>query len=200
MGYHEDKAVFDEMLADWRVREARLTEDRRALDERGDALIDSRLAELTDVAIMADSELRTWLCQAAWSHPAAAVRQRALSGEGRHSLVDARDEYFSLPIPQICYDRDTNTAAEAVRLREWWKSWGLGRPDVKIKIRESTLSESGSYHIAWVPDAEPEATVRVTSYGHGRDLVTGTLETALVYVAKYHPQRLAQWDGVADDC
>jgi hypothetical protein len=189
MGYHEDQAVIDELVADWRTRNATMQAEWKVICDQSNKVIDQRLDEITDEEILADAELRLWLCKVHGNHTEAYRRARALMGSELLDVngIDGRDEYctLSLPVPTLRLERDADVAALATEIEAWFAVWGLGRPTLNLSVMESTLSRYGSYNVSY--DPEGATTVQVTRYSRETELFTGTLPEALAYVAKHHP-------------
>lgn len=184
--------------AEWEeVRIARAVLDAQSarLRERSEQLTVQRLDAITDEQIMADEDLRRWLCRTSYGDSAAHKRQSALMARYHEAIsaegYDARDEYIEdiLPVPRIRLEQDSDIPAVAAALASWLADWSLGRSDVRIGVFEHTLSEYGSYAITWMPGGEPEARLTKTTYGSERDVpkAAGDLASVLAYVALHHP-------------
>jgi hypothetical protein len=164
MSYAEEREQLDKDLALYRAMRARIDKVWEGLSARHDELTDRRLAEITDDEIMADTELRFWLCQVHGNHTGAYNRVRTLTKldvagvlSDAGGSVDGRDGYENLPMLTLALERDTPTGLLATALRAWFEVWGLGRESIRFRVLESTLSRWGSYQVEYTPGAEPEA-------------------------------------------
>jgi hypothetical protein len=196
MNYDEERAALDKDIALYRAMRARLDRVWEGLSERNTALIDSRLAEITDEQILTDAETRAWVCSVRDGNSEAHKRIKPLVRLDVDGVLndmggdqDGRDEYYAqhLPTLTVGLERDTDVAALAAGLRIWVETWGMGRHSLIFKVMESTLSRWGSYSIEYIPGAEP-AEARLLRNGRPQfgPAVEGSLETVLGYVSIYH--------------
>lgn len=186
-----ERAALDAELTAWRAENDLLKARWDVLHKRDDDLIARWTAALDDAEVLADAALREELCRRAYYHGDAAERQRRLIDGAyvRVHGVDARDETtgdrYYLPAPQISLTRDVDTAAVAAEIENWFTVWALGRTSLAIDVMERSLSEFGSYRIAYAPGAE--VALIVTRWSRPETLIAGTLVEVLDYVAKHHP-------------
>jgi hypothetical protein len=179
-----------------RAAQRKLSERTQALIEQLTTVTRQRLSEITNEQLLADAQLRTWLCEAASWLGDAAQRMRTLVPTSRHvdpSGQDGRQGTYHLPGLTVLMERDTDAVAVAAEVAAWFEVWGLGRTDLRISVLEHTCSEFGSYNIHYQPGGPVEATL---IHGHGRIQIRGSLAEVLAYVAERHPltRPRSDWD------
>lgn len=186
--FEAEQTLLDAQWASLRDAQAGLSAAFQELRGRTDDLTTRRLDVLTDEQILADEDIRRWLCVVGATHTGANQRLHSLSDAPPLLVhhVDPRDEFYALPVPTVMLECDSDVELWATTIKEWFRIWALGRQDISINVLESSLSAYASYYLVYTPDSGVVAELFRNSVSLSKAF-DGSLVAVLRFIAKHHP-------------
>jgi len=186
--FEAEQTLLDAQWVTLRDAQAGLSAAFQELRGRTDDLTTRRLDVLTDEQILADEEIRRWLCAVGATHTGANQRLHSLADVSPLLIhhVDPRDEFYPLPVPTVMLECDSDVELWATTIEEWFKVWSLGRQDISIDVLESTLSAYSSYSLVYTPGGAVVAELFCNSMSLSKAF-DGSLVAVLRFIAKHHP-------------